>query len=619
VGTGIGSQPGDGEPVALVDAPADAPDTSPSVPGPRAAFPPPTATPRDRRRLLTGPITQTAVAGLLLAVMVHLRYGYQAGGGDHLRFSPEGLRWAHPDWFAGDWALANAPHPYLLFDVVTWVGAGTGLLSAAYLLFWLAAMMIVGAATTLLAHAWAPRHTWSAVLLVTVVLGVLPPALLGVATPLQAAALPSVLGGALVYLGAAALLTGRDRLVVAAVITAVFVDISAGLVLALLLGAVAVVAYVRTRQVPWLATGGAAAGLVLSATVLAVRPAVGGLDDLATACRTFTPQHCDPSSWVRSDLRSGAAAATLALLVVLFAGAGRFARREARVRFAAVIVAPWVLLLGAVGVEYLGLPGLAPLAQAVDLTQVGVVLFPFLAWGVVAPVFAEVAPRWRWLSLVAMMALVLAATEHGHWALDENADLLRPSWTAIVAFLFGVVVVARTAPEVVPRAATVIRAALGGAVVVVLLAGAFGPLTPRPFTPAFATGDPDLTAWGEAVQRAVPTGSVLMVPPPDVELRLVTKRAVVVDCLVRPTGGAARAEFEARLTALGGVDQCSAVNPRVVGYGDADLVAAAKRYGVRFIVLNRSQQWRAQDLVSAGWTRAVSAQGTVMYELFMAP
>jgi hypothetical protein len=109
-------------------------------------------------------VAQTLVSGGLLGLLLHMRWGYSAGGMDHLVLSPLGLHWYRPDWFANDWIFANAPQPHWLFDVITWLSAEVGGLkgvAVAYLLYWMLSVTAFGLATAILAKAWAPAHRWS--------------------------------------------------------------------------------------------------------------------------------------------------------------------------------------------------------------------------------------------------------------------------------------------------------------------------------------------------------------------------------------------------------------------------------------------------------------------------
>src|SRR5690606_38225806 len=146
-------------------------------------------------------------------VLLHLRYGYRSGTDDHLVLSLQGLQWGREGFLVDDWFVRSAPQPHVLFDVVTWLGAATGRLSAVYLLWWVLGLAVGGVATALLARAWTPRRpvVVSVSVAVAVVLVLGPQVALGSTTPAMPIALPHQLGGFLGYLTGALLLTRRPR------------------------------------------------------------------------------------------------------------------------------------------------------------------------------------------------------------------------------------------------------------------------------------------------------------------------------------------------------------------------------------------------------------------------
>jgi hypothetical protein len=136
-----------------------------------------------------------------------------------------------------------------------------------------------------------------------------------------------------------------------------------------------------------------------------------------------------------------------------------------------------------------------------------------------------------------------------------------------------------------------------------------GALRLRPFDPRFFRDD-DLARWGSDVQTVVPPGAVLVIPPEAVQLRMATKRAVVVDCKYGPYGGDAWREFKERLEAVGGIGQCLSTEPAYDALTGDHLAAVARQYGAQYIVINSENVAQATALEAIGAQRLVSPTGT---------
>jgi hypothetical protein len=134
----------------------------------------------------------------------------------------------------------------------------------------------------------------------------------------------------------------------------------------------------------------------------------------------------------------------------------------------------------------------------------------------------------------------------------------------------------------------------------------------------------DFTTWGNAVQRAVPSGEQLLVPPSAVQVRMATRRAVVVDCKYGPYGGPAWQEYRARIEALGGFSLCFPAGPDNVPreLSADELVSVARRYGADYIVLRTDQapgNSQATALRAQGWQVLVERLPGAPFELLRAP
>jgi hypothetical protein len=552
---------------------------------------------------------QAGASALLVATLVHLRYAYMAGDRDHLVLSPLGLRWAHPDWFVNDWAMANAPQPHYLFDFYTWLGERTGTLAGLYLLYWLAAMAVWGIATAILARAWAPGNVWFALMTVTVLATVAPLALYGSGGTLFATGLPGVLGGALVYLTAAALLAGDHRVASVAGVAAAIAHVQQGAITMVLCAMVAALVWSRERRIDWRLVGAAAASLAIVLVGLRIRPVAGHLEDFADACRVLIPYHCEASTWGRDTMLAGAALIGLALATVAYVA------RADRGRWLLVVALPAAGMLGATAADRWNVPGLGVLVQGLNVYRLAVILLPLAVWGALVPLLGDLTVRRRLGWLAVSVVLGIAALTDPGWGLQAGSVLAGGPWMVAFGCLYVLGVAALVHPRLRPYSRRMWRVCMAGLIVTALLsAAAGGVLRLRPFDPRFFPDD-DLTRWGAEVQAAVPPGGVLVVPPEAVQLRIATKRAVMVDCKYGPYGGEPWREFKQRLESVGGISQCLTTEPAYDRLTAEQLTAAASRYGAGYVVIHSENAAQAAALEAAGAQRLVAATGTAGYVL----
>jgi hypothetical protein len=572
---------------------------------------------------LAGWPAQAAASTLLLALLLHLRYIYMAGDRDHLVLSPMGMRWADPDAFAGDWALTNAPQPHWLFDVVTWVGASTGTLSAIYLLYWLAGLAAFGVATTMLARAWTPQASWVSVISVTVVAAIAPLYVLGSGAHLFATALPNGLGGCLLYLCAAALLLGRHRLAAVAGVATALAHVQHGVVaLVLLLMMVAAVWLLRGRRIDWWLLGAVVLDVAIVVFNLKLRPVAGELKDFQEVCGLLIPFHCEATSWTWGYFYGGVALMALALLTVGFVAAGE------RFRWLIVIVMPFLGLMGGVFADRFNVPVLGLMAQGLNVYRLVIELFQFSIWGLLVVAFAKLTPRQRWIGLVVTLVLAWYALKNQFWALDGNpTSTLTPAngvqsvpLVLIAALCLVAAVVVQTVPDLKLNPKRFVPGAVGAGVLVLLFSAVAGnQLEPSPFKPKFFD-KPGLVAWGVDVQEVVPPGEQLLVPPTDVWVRMAAQRGVVADCKLAPYGGEAWREYRKRIEELITFPECWRAGwPR---QSPQQLSDAAKRYGADYIVVRSDQDTDKTvqaGLEAQGWIQIVGERTGAPYRVLKAP
>ncbi|MET0235401.1 MAG: hypothetical protein ABW224_12225 [Kibdelosporangium sp.] len=569
---------------------------------------------RPERRIGWPGVGQTVLSAALLGFILHWRYGYVAGTGDHLVLSALGRHWADPSAYANDWVIANAPQPHWFFDMVTWFGAVIGHLGAVYLAYWIVGLVVFGAATSILAKRWAPEHPWVATVLVTVIGGITPWWLLGTGSPMLAIALPGVLAGFLVYLALAALLTGRYRLAgMVAVVTAI-VHVQQGGVLGVLLLAVGLVELFRSRprRAEWWLFGGAAACFAIMFASLKARPVAGDMNDFAQACRQLIPYHCEASSWPSSLVWQGFALVGLALATVLY-----MTRATWPVWAATLALTALGLAIG-VTVDRWDVPTLGVLAQGLNIYRLDVLLMPFAAWGLLAPIFVKQRVWVRWVSLAVVLYLTYQVLNTHSF--EPVYPLVYPrggNWigVAAVALVLGVLWVSlgRKFRFAIPAMGVVVA----GSIFVSMWNSTAIEL--KPLDPAFIP-DTDIRLWGEAVQRVVPPGEQLVAHPLGPYVRMVTERGVVADCKNGPYGGPAWHEYQARINAMGGFGQCRTLDPS--GFDNltpSQVSTLARTYQAGYLVVEVGQADDMPGLKSLGWTEVLGPVGPVENHIFKAP
>ncbi|WP_194397802.1 DUF6798 domain-containing protein [Microbacterium atlanticum] len=558
--------------------------------------------PRSRRGLRTTGLV-ILVAGLLgvLEVWGNIGYGYTAGWGDHFVLSPQGLRWVHPEAFENDWFLAAAPQPHWFFDALTALSERSGLLSAAYALFWMAGLVAFAAATVLLAGRFAPGARWQVAVGVTLVAAVTPWMIGGTGSPVIAVAIPAVLSANLIYLLIAAFLT--QRLVVVAVLAPLIaiVHVQQGSIAIVLVASMLTVDAVRRRRID--VRLAAALGLTIGFVVLglSLRPVAANLGDFVEICDRIIPYHCAAHLWPIWDVM-----ATVGL-VVLCALSALLMRRPERWRWFATAGLAALGYTGGFLSDALRIPVLGEIAQGVNVYRLAAVLLPFAVWGAFVPLLVRLPAR-RMIVLIAI------------WGAAWVLLLATPSWAGTLLRREVLLTTSLLLPLIWHLWRTWRRGRARGAgspggpallagVLVVASVASYGGLSVRGVDFTFVR-DAGLREWGSHVREIVPAGEVLVASPRSEWVKLVTQRAVIADCKNVPYGGPAWDEWQRRLDALAGWEQCVAPGPLLYDALPADALAdVADEYGSEFIVVNRGQDAQIAGLKRLGWAEVLAPVG----------
>jgi hypothetical protein len=554
------------------------------------------------RTLGAGPIGLAAVVALVLGTLEVWRNiggGYTAGWGDQFVLSPEGLSWAIPGAFAGDWFMEAAPQPHWFFDVVTFGGQSLGLLSTSYVLFWAVGLLAFGGATALLAVRFSPGNPWATAIGFTLLVSVTPWMVGGTGSPIISQALPAVTSASLVYLTIAALLTERRRLAIVTAPLVAVVHVQQGSVVAIILAVVLVADAVRRRRIDWRFAVALGLTVALVAFGLLLRPVASNLADFVEICDTVIPYHCAAHLWTWPERFSAIG------LILLGASTWFLVPRSARLIWLCTIgLATTGYALG-FAADLLHLPVLGPLAQGVNVYRLGAVVLPFAVWGALVPILRPALDR-------------AAPVRFGVWAVGLWCFLQSPGGFAPGAngwlFIGAIVAVVAYAIVAANRRLRPRRFVIGLAAVLLGALFLFGSAVTGGLTarlPAWQfIADPGLVQWGVEVRDEVPVGSTIIASPRAEWVKLVSQRAVVVDCKDIPYGGAAWDEWKRRIADFGGLEQCVAPGPlRYNELSGRELVALADEYDGDFIAIDATIEDTADELERLGWTRVVDLVG----------
>jgi hypothetical protein len=285
-----------------------------------------------------------------------------------------------------------------------------------------------------------------------------------------------------------------------------------------------------------------------------------------------------------------------------------------------MIGVPGIVLFLGVAVDRLDVPVLGEMSQGLFVNRLAVILFPFGFWGVLAPFLSEAGKRVaRWAFVPLAVFAVIALGEFGwgtqFWELvDSQRKVLLAAFLAIpylgaAAYAFFLVRKGRLQAK---------PTVLVGIVVAVLISFGFqlgmeNPATAyaahvKSFDLNYVPNDSQ-RAWGQEVERLVPAGDQILIPITSDEIRLITRRAVVVDCKYGPYGGPAWQEYKARIDSLGGFEECRKEYMKSTTFTAEQMTELAKRWGANYMVVDQGGYWRVGDLKQReGWTVLLEPQ-----------
>ncbi|WP_158372228.1 DUF6798 domain-containing protein [Cellulosimicrobium cellulans] len=492
-----------------------------------------------------------AVALVIVLATQAVAAGYEYGFGEQVLLSIKGISWADPTAYVNDWFNTDAPQPHILFDAITAVAERAGLRAPVYFLYWLASVVVTATGVVLLADAWLPRRARGLELLAGAMLVTGPYFALGTFLVIHREAVPNGLGGALGFLTVVLLVTRRDRaaLVLAGLTTVVHVQHGTVVAGALLVAWLVQRDRFRDRVVRWFPV---AVVLILGAVygVGVLRGLVAGSQDVVDICATASPGHCAPDTWPTQVVRDG-------VLVVLLGVAATLVTRRRSLRAVALLVAPAVVVLVALVTDLADIEPFQTLGEQFFLYRFVMGIAPFAPFACVLLLARATDVRRRWLGLLCAGAGVgVFVLWHALFYANLTRFRVHPENVPRATFLVAAALVAGMAvatlllgprrPRLLPLA---VRSGAALAVVVLLVFGSKA----TGFVPLRIDYRPDdgAVALGQRIEDLTPPGSVIAARPDYTWLRLMSRRAVVVDCKSVPYGGEPWAEYNERLQALG--------------------------------------------------------------------
>jgi hypothetical protein len=248
---------------------------------------------------------------------------------------------------------------------------------------------------------------------------------------------------------------------------------------------------------------------------------------------------------------------------------------------------------------------LGSLAQGVNVYRLGAVVLPFAVWGAFVPILRSDLNRTAWV-------------RYGLWAVGLWCFLQSPNGFPeyVASPVFAMCVLAVAAYAVLntyrhrrPRPFVVGTTSFALGALFLFLSAGTGGIAIRP--PQFQfVKDPALVQWGIDVREEVPTGSTIIASPRAEWVKLVTQRAVVVDCKNIPYGGEPWREWNRRIEDLGGFNQCVAPGPLLFNELSArQMVRLADEYDSDFIALDAVLTDTTDELERLGWRKVVDPVG----------
>lgn len=535
--------------------------------------------------------------GFLMNSRGFFSMGYQIGVADHNVLSPLGMQWADPNKFLGDWTIANAPQPHWLFDIITWLGAISGQIELVYFVYWFLELMVFGIATTLIVSKYFPQNRISVSLGYTFVLAQTPWLVMGTGTLQIPYPLPGLLGAELAYLMVALLLVSKYKGASFVVVLTTLVHVQVGSLVIVIALLYSLGFYFQRKKILWPLLISAFLSIIILILNLLFRPVASNLSDFVEACETLIPYHCSAHQW--GDLWGPLMIPSCIGFLALVGFSYRLfvqGKHTIYVWFCVIGIPLIGLTLGFI-FDLFQVPLLGVLSQGVNVYRIGVLLFPFGVWGIFAflrkPIngFKESLLFILWASSVVLFMQQPGAWPTGGWVWN----LVLSAALIILVFYHSTVLSRTNSTSGTQYLLNLVIVSMISFFMVALIAN--NGFVVRPINLSWVP-DQDRRNWGQQISDIVPPGEVLTGSPFWTDLRLITERAIVIDCKYAPYGGQAWLEWESRTNMLGGCKDPEAYE-RIPAI---DLIEIAEKYKSKYILqMNERFTQIEREMNQLGW------------------
>lgn len=491
-------------------------------------------------KIATKPIKQAVIGTCVLLLSVNfLSPGYTFGYGEQLLLSVKGISWADKNAFVGDWFNSKALQPHILFDAITFVGEKLQFLSGIYLAYYIFSCFIFALSTSLLAEKWLPVKFQYLQHFVNILAVIGPTFMLGTFLSIHFQAVPNMAGGCLLYLSLSLLITERDNWATVAIISTSLFHLQHGIAIAAI-SILFVVLGLSTKKIAMLVA--AMTSLFISFGIALYRDILSGSSEIAKqAAEIGSTGHLNVETWTWPVIRWGIVILTMGVLNFALSGTHRH-----RVR---IVLCFAFVALGPVSGIISDLNNIEPfqsMARSYFVYRFSMAVAPFACWFIVRQLVISLQQKW-WRLLLSMLVLFLSFKFYlsaPYVALHQAR-----SWWVLAGL--GFLGLALRFYERMPSSRTLGLVRISGVYVAIAI-----------FTIGFATYSQrlpqiDYSANDNAViisrsmSTALGTSDVLAADPSIPWLRLLTRRALVVDCKGVPYGGKTWNEYLRRLNELG--------------------------------------------------------------------
>jgi hypothetical protein len=539
--------------------------------------------------LITTPLT--------VAICVLLTRGYQSGVGDHNVLSALGISWTDKSAFLNDYFVANSTQPHWAFDYYSAFFESHFGLSFGYALYWIISIVVIGHSLFLVASATRTSHPLVVSSLAGIFLSLGPVSILGTTTPALGIAIPHVLGLSLALLTLGQILNERYNSAGVAALAASITHVQHGVISIGFLGVAVAVSLLTNGKVSisryiWIASS-------IFAVIfdLKIRPIIAGSKDFVYVCAVMIPYHCDVNSWKQERFVLGAACAALTLVVSFCAFEVRKNRLLMVIGFTGIITLSIISILTA----RIGIHNVSDILQSLNVYRINSVFIPLAALAL-----AFVMVQIKTVELLATTISLIA----GWFYFSANYDnsLLKEHAPYIVVSLLMFFVA-----HLLQRFSFAVMPATGNSIsafaIAVLLICALLTSKAHPAKIHYLYGSTYATA-AEQIKSSVPPGQTITMDPKLGWVRLLSRRAVVVDCKYKPYGGASLQEYVSRLAPLGGYKKACQKN----GFEEisaSTLIAYATKYQSHYILLKISDP-RTKELLADSWAKLQTVEKYVL-------